>query len=149
MKSKITVKWLKKNYACKDDIKVFCRVWGRKAPLTLENLKRAVELQLDIRWLARCLLRSDNEALKVFDEAADEARRFYDGAIAEAYRVHQIDKARWWEINKEATHKADRVRRESIAAARWTYKEVRGEALWEALKAQDSNALSFNNEQEK
>ena len=83
----ITIEWLKSRNACKDQVAIVKREWGDTIPLTRENLRRAVELQLDLDWLV-ANLELTTKALRVYNEATAEARRVYYEARAEARRVY-------------------------------------------------------------
>ena len=48
----VTLKWLRRHEACEDQVAIFTKEWGEKAELTEANLLRAVELHLNIDWLA-------------------------------------------------------------------------------------------------
>ena len=48
---KITSGWLKKRYACAGGIRTFAAEWPDGAEVTAQNLDRACELGLSIKWL--------------------------------------------------------------------------------------------------
>lgn len=56
MKRAITTKWLEEHDACKEEIAVFRKEWGKSAPLTRKNLLRAMQLELNLEWLAAAIL---------------------------------------------------------------------------------------------
>jgi hypothetical protein len=101
----ITVEWLRTEGACSDQIEIVQREWGDAAPLTRENLLRAVELRLDLDWLADELLLSA-EPLRVYREATAEAWRVYRAAKAEALRVYRAAKAEALRVYEAATAEA-------------------------------------------
>ena len=53
---KITAAMLRKHGACKYQVKIFCKEWPNGAVVNEKNALRAVELELDVGWLATNLL---------------------------------------------------------------------------------------------
>ena len=52
----ITLAWLREHHACADQVAIFEQEWGKQAELTRSNLERAIELHLDLEWLAPRIL---------------------------------------------------------------------------------------------
>ena len=50
---KITVKWLIERKACKGQVAHFQELFGEEAEITLDNLKKAVAIGLNLNWLAK------------------------------------------------------------------------------------------------
>ena len=90
---KVTIDWLEDQEGCKDEVKIFALEWPNGAELTPENLARAVDLDLNISWLARKMLKDRAwygyckdiaPAWNAHDKAIAPARADYRKAIAHA-----------------------------------------------------------------
>jgi len=87
---KITVELLKQlGGASCDEVQTFSREWPDGTDVTPESVARAVNLKLDIDWLARHVLKDKAlaEYERVTDAALDEYDRVADVAWAECQRV--------------------------------------------------------------
>jgi hypothetical protein len=70
--------------ACGDHVRVFRQEWPDGMGVTLENVRRAVVLRLDIEWASRCLLTPEEFA--VYNKAMAQAITAYDKAMDQASR---------------------------------------------------------------
>ncbi len=84
---KITVQMLRNAGACREQIEVFEREWGRGGNVTLERCLRAAALHLDFDWASKRFLRAPAE--EAFRKAIDQAKEAYRKAIAPAKEAYQ------------------------------------------------------------
>lgn len=63
----ITRRWLTRRRACPEQVAIVEAEWADGAELTAANIRRAVELRLDLDWLAPRVLTA--LALRAYDEA--------------------------------------------------------------------------------
>lgn len=68
---RLTVEILKSLGACRDGIEDFAKEWPNGAEVTVENVLRAMELEMDFDWFVDDAL--PLEAVKEFDTRTDEA----------------------------------------------------------------------------
>ena len=85
----ITVELLKQLGATCEQVQTFAREWPDGAEVTPESVARAVELKLDIDWLACRVLKGKAlaEYERVADAALDEYERVTAPALDEYERV--------------------------------------------------------------
>ena len=107
----ITVELLKQLGATCEQVQTFAREWPDGAEVTPESVARAVELKLDIDWLACRVLKG--KALAEYERVADAALDEYERVTAPALDEYE------------------RVR----AAALDEYERVRAAAFLEAVEA--------------
>lgn len=97
---KITSDMLRRAYACSAQLEMFEREWPEGAEVTLANVQRAAELDLDLGWFATLFFSSEAfvkrfcaaEAARLVKAAAEDAARdAYEKAVAPARAV--FDKA--------------------------------------------------------
>jgi len=119
---KITTELLKEKNACEDDIEIFQAEWPDGAEMTLENLLRIVELELDLDWFTENFL--DESAQREYDEAIAPARRECDEAIASAHQKYDEAIAPAHQKYQEAIASAHQKYQEAIASAHQKYDEV-------------------------
>ena len=83
--------------ACAKELAAFDREWPTGVSITRGNCLRAVELGLDMEWLARSVLTGD--ALKEYHVARDKARcEAYDTvSVYNAGREYTVAEAKAWE----------------------------------------------------
>jgi len=138
----ITVRWLKRRYACADQIKQFRLVFGNQAELTRTNALLAASAGLDMDWLASRLLsvtaqRTYAEAVATaqhtYAEAVATARRTYAEAVATAQHTYAEAVATARRTYAEAVATARRTYDEAVVTARRTYAEAAAEALCDQL----------------
>ena len=71
----ITEEMLEKYDACLREVKIFKKEWPDGARVTLKNARRAIELGLDVSWLANPLLSDeDREAFGTAQNLVDDQR---------------------------------------------------------------------------
>ena len=116
---KITRKMLKAWEACPDQVDTFASEWPRGAEVTRENVDRAVELGLNVEWLAERVLdgnalaeyeRVTAAALAEYDRARDAALAKYDRAAAPAIAEYE-------RVRDAALAEYDREKEEAFLAA--------------------------------
>ena len=144
---KITRAWLEERRACPDQVAVFAREWPKGAELNEANIRRALELHLDLSWLAERVLTAEPsrlyceataEADRLYCEATAEADRLYCEATAERSRLYDEATAEPSRLYDEATAEADRLYHEATAEADRLYHEARATAFVQALQAQET-----------
>ena len=91
---KITAKTLREKKAGEDKVLIFEKEWGIEVEVTLPNLLRAVELQLDIDWFACHCLPVPIWA-RYYAEAAPILAR-YDAEEAPILARHNVEIASIW-----------------------------------------------------
>ena len=84
---KITAAMLEKHGAREEEVKVFRREWPKGAVVNKKNALRAVELELDVGWLATNLLSVAVWAL--YRKARDAASAAYRKAVDAAWSQYQ------------------------------------------------------------
>lgn len=82
----ITAEKLEVKEACKDDLDKFRKEWPEGCSPNLANLKRAVQLGLDLEWFAVMFL-PDGEEYEAFDAEVDKA---YHGTYEVTDRLHKL-----------------------------------------------------------
>lgn len=88
----ITKAWLLNKEACQDQVKVFSKEWPNGAALTRKNLLRAVELGLDLIWLANEVL--PPQLWKAYREGVAQLQKDYEEGVAKlGYAEAQLWKA--------------------------------------------------------
>ena len=89
----ITVEFLRTKKACPEQLKVFKKMFGDGAELTLPNLKRAVDADLRINWLASQIMDRQKQII-------------YAAAVVEAWEACNSDTAGQLAVYKSAKAKA-------------------------------------------
>ena len=82
----LTASFLSKHKACSKQVEIFRKEWPNGATLTLKNALRAVELGLNLDWVAENLLPPKADA--AYDKAWAKASAAYDKAMAEPYAAY-------------------------------------------------------------
>jgi len=108
----ITAAWLREENACEDQVLTFEAEWPNGADITAGNIRRAIELKLDVDWLFALVLRAP--IYKQYQEARAAIDKQYDEALA------PIDKQ-----YREALAPIDKQYREALAE--WFIENVLGE----------------------
>ena len=85
--------------ACKEQRDIFRKEWPEGAEVTIENVRRAQELGLDLSWGERWFTPLP---LKAYAEARGHARKVYLEAISPARRVFREAIAPAWKVYYEA-----------------------------------------------
>jgi len=76
----ITAAWLREENACEDQVLTFEAEWPNGADITAGNIRRAIELKLDVDWLFALVLRAP--IYKQYDEACAPIYKQYQKALA-------------------------------------------------------------------
>ena len=98
---RITVKQLIASKACADQVRVFCKLFGSSASVTLANCIKAGKAGLNFDWAARCLLPAP--ALDAYEKATAPARDAYEKATAPARDAYNRKaKATAWDAYDKA-----------------------------------------------
>ena len=86
---KITKRQLQRLQACTEQVNLFATEWPEGCEVSEQNALRAIELGLDIDWLAKNVLTGDKlaEYEKVCAPAWAEYKKVRDQALAEYYKV--------------------------------------------------------------
>jgi len=130
---RIPAAYLTRLRACSEQVAIFRSEWPGGAKVNDVTALRALELQLDLTWLAqRCLSdparRAYNEAIapasRAYNEAIAPARRAYDEAFASARRAYNEAIAPASRAYDEAIASASRAYDEAIAPASRAYDEA-------------------------
>jgi hypothetical protein len=82
---RITEKYLQKLGACPAQVEVFAAEWPKGCEISRKTLRRAIELDLDISWLARKVMKGED--WKVCTEARETAWKAYEEAIETAWKA--------------------------------------------------------------
>jgi hypothetical protein len=133
----VTAEWLKEQNACADQVKLFQQTFGESVELTRANLRRAVDVGLDVGWLANHALNDRQyvayeQAIQPAYEKQAAAIRVmnakYVAAVApacavrdDAIRAADDEQRRVWHVAAEAQAAID-VRRAAEYQARETYR---------------------------
>lgn len=72
----ITIPMLKAKGAICNELQIFADEWPQGATITLENIQRARELELDLDWLKTAFF--DDNAWKVYDQIEQPALAAYN-----------------------------------------------------------------------
>ena len=107
--------------ACPRQKAIFKREWPDGAEATIENVRRAQELGLDLAWGTKWFTL---EALRLYNKTTDEAWRLFNEAQTEA-----------WRLFNEAQTEPQRILNEASAEARLLYDETVAEAWLAAFLA--------------
>ena len=116
----ITAAWLTQRGACRDQVYTFEAEWPGGAELNETNIRRALELHLDLDWLARKVL-------------TGQARREYHKAITLAWEKSQRAIAPAWAEYERATAPALAEYKRAVAPAQAEYERAVALALISAL----------------
>lgn len=135
----ITIKMLRG--ACPQQRQIFRLEWPQGAEATLENVRRAQELGLDLEWGARWFT---NTSRWTFYEALTKAMKARSVAIMAALTAFEAATAPAKKVGDEAVARAKRGHYEAVAKALKAYtkaiapaKETYAEAINAARKAYD------------
>ena len=114
---KVTVAWLRKHDACKEQVDTFKAEWPKGTLPTEKALLRAVELGLDIDWLAGHYLTAPAlaEYERVTAQAWAEYERVTAPALAEYQRVRAPALAEYQRVTAPALAEYKRVRVPALA----------------------------------
>lgn len=74
----LTLDWLHEQEACEGQIAIVADEWGESHEITQQTLQRAVELELDLAWLAEKILNCSDWL--VYIRTMTEARHACKGA---------------------------------------------------------------------
>ena len=96
--------------ACSDQFARFRKAWPKGATLSLVNLRKAVELRLDLNWFAQHFL-------------TPPARQAYEAARAPARQAYEAARATAWQAYEAAT-----------APALQAYEAATAPALWDTIR---------------
>ena len=118
---KITVKQLIALKACASQVRVFRRLFGSSASVTLANCIKAGRAGLDFDWAARCLLPAP--AWDAYRKAKATAWDAYQKAIATAWDAYLKARAPAWDAYEKA-----------IAPAWGAYRKAKAPAFYLATK---------------
>jgi len=133
--TRITAAWLREHNACAHQLAAFEREWPDGAEITRENVERARDLGLDLRWFARSLLPAT--AWAKYKRALVAARKEYERATAPARdKYDRVQAPAWAEYNR-ATALAWADHKRAIAAAWAEYDRVQASAWAEYKRARD------------
>ena len=88
MKRFISKEWLEDRHACLGDVKKFTHEWGDGVELTLKNLLRAADLDIDLEWFVE----------EFFDEQPGDKTGAV-GALAEPY--YKVEDKEYWETDRD------------------------------------------------
>jgi hypothetical protein len=116
--------------ACNEQRDVFAAEWPEGAAVTLENCRRAAELDLNLSWLAQHFLSAP--AWKAYQEATAPAWKAYQEATAPAWKAYQEATATAWKAYQEATATAEKAYQEATATAEKAYQEATATAFFSA-----------------
>ena len=120
----ITADLLRALDACEEEIDLFASEWPQGCEVTDENALRAVELGIDVDWLARCALRQDHlraykKAIEphvlAYQEIREPYRRAYQEAMEESSRAYETAIERHNRAYREAIADGSRVYKKAIA----------------------------------
>ena len=92
--------------ACKEQRDIFRKEWPEGAEVTIENVRRAQELGLDLSWGERwftplplkAYAEAREHARKVYLEAISPARRVFRETIAPAQKAYRDATAQVWVV---------------------------------------------------
>ena len=108
---KITKELLNSLQACEKQVCIFEKEWPNGCEVTRTNIDRAIELRLDLYWLASYLFpKAIDSAWKAYSEAVDSAWKTYNEATAPAY--------------DETISSAKKAYHEAVASAEKVYDEA-------------------------
>ncbi len=138
----ITPEFLRRRGACAEQVYIVEREWPDGAETTVDVLMRALELDVDIQWLATLLPR---DMRKAYDEATAIAWKAYDEAIAPAGKAYDEAIAIAWKAYLEAIAIAKNVYDEARSPAGDVYDEATAPA-WKAYLEATAIALSAYHE---
>ena len=130
---KITKRQLHRLQACTEQVNLFTTEWPDGCEVNQANALRAIELGLDIDFLARKVLTDDNlaEYNKVRDQAQAKYDKACDQAWAEYKKVRDQAQAEYNKVRDQAWAEYDKA-----CAPAWAeYKKVRDPAWAEYNKA--------------
>ncbi|MBK9077611.1 MAG: hypothetical protein IPL77_22065 [Flavobacteriales bacterium] len=100
--------------ACKDQRDIFRAEWPEGVDVTIENVRRAQELGLNLAWgehwftaaARKAYIEARVQALKAYNEARVPARKAYLEATAPAWEAYLEATAPAWEAREEAIAQA-------------------------------------------
>ena len=107
--------------ACREQRDIFRKEWPDGADITIENVRRARELGLNLAWGEHWFIAP---AWKAYDEAIVPAWKAYDEATAQARKAYREAITQAWEAYDEARDTARKAYREAIAPAWKAYDEA-------------------------
>ena len=82
----ITTKWLKKHRACSEEqVRIFTKEWPEGGEVTVDTLKRAVALDLDLEWFVKALRVPTGAEEK---QVRTDAWTQYNRAVADAWATY-------------------------------------------------------------
>ena len=131
----ITAAWLTEREACRDQVETFEAEWPGGAELNETNIRRALELHLDLDWLARKVLRG--QARREYGGALDLALAEYKRATAPAWAEYQRVIAQALAEYERATAPAWAEYKRAIAPAQAECKRAVAQALISALALEE------------
>ena len=116
--------------ACKEQRAIFRKEWSDGAEVTIENVRRARELDLNLSWGEGWFTVA---ALKAYREAIAQAWVAYIEATAPAWKAREEAIAQAWKAYDEAIATAQKAYDEAIAPALKAYREAIAPA-WKAYR---------------
>jgi len=129
---KITVKQLIEKRACVEQVKVFRRLFGASATITLANCIKASKAGLDFNWAAQNLLPAT--ALEAYYKAKAPALKAYQKAIATAWEDYEKAEATAWEDYEKAEATAWEDYEKAIATAWEDYRKAKATVFYKVIR---------------
>jgi len=125
--------------ACKEQRDIFEAEWPEGVDITIENVRRAQELGLNLVWgehwftaaARKTYLEAIAPARKVYDEARATAEEAYREAIATAWKAYDEARATAWKAYDAATAPAWKAYDEARATA-WKAYDAATAPAWKA-----------------
>ena len=128
---KITSNLLKAKNAYSGQVDVFETEWPGGCEITLENCKRAVDLNLDLNWAAKHLLPAP--AWQAYQEVEAPAWQAYQEVEVPAWQAYQEVEVPVWQAYQEVEVPAWQAYREVEASAWQAYQETKTAAFFNAV----------------
>jgi len=91
----ITAKMLEDAKACPGQVRLFRKLFGEKAKVTVKNCRKAAAAGLDLDWLLLNLL--PESAWAAYEAAVDPKAETFVSVITEARRKRHLSKISWEE----------------------------------------------------
>ena len=140
---KITVKQLVEKQACVEQVKVFRKLFGASATVTLANCRKASKAGLDFNWAAQNLLPAT--ALEAYQKAKAPALKAYQKAIATAWdsrrkaiatvlKAYEKATAPVLKAYQKATAPVLKAYEKAIATAWEDYRKAKATAFYEVIR---------------
>jgi hypothetical protein len=104
MTKAITLDWLKSQYACEDQLKIFVETFGESAELNEVNAAKAIESNLDLDWLAVHILTTS--ALADYERVTATAWAEYERVTATEWAKYERATAPAWAEYERVTSPA-------------------------------------------